>query len=49
MNHRDMENLELRVKELERLAWSMFRALETFITLNELIESSEQKQENCDD
>jgi len=30
------EQLLWRVMQLEQLAWSVFRALETYITLNEL-------------
>jgi len=46
MNNRDLENLERRISELERLVWSMFRALETFVTLNELLEKPEERRKN---
>jgi len=49
MNNRDLENLERRISELERLVWSMFRALETFVTLNELLEKPEKRQKNESD
>ena len=31
-----LEELNRRVQELERLAWSIFRSLETYITFHEL-------------
>ena len=36
MEHITIEELSKRVAELERLAWSVFRALETYATFNEL-------------
>ena len=35
MDHLTIEELNKRVAELERLAWSVFRALETYVTFNE--------------
>ena len=35
MEHLTIEELNKRVAELERLAWSIFRALETYATFNE--------------
>jgi len=43
MNNHDIEKLEHRIKELERLVWSMFRVFETFVTWNELLETSEDE------
>jgi len=36
MNNRTIEEINERVNQLEHLAWSLFRALETYITYNEL-------------
>ena len=33
MDNRDVADLERRIRELERLAWSLFRVLETFVTV----------------
>jgi len=44
MDNRDVADLERRIRALERLAWSMFRALETFVTLNELSQNAEKEQ-----
>ena len=46
MNNRDIENLEHRISELERLVWSLFRTLETFVTLNELFSAPEESRKN---
>ena len=46
MNNRDLENLEHRTRELERLVWNIFRALETFITLHELSGGFKEGEEN---
>ena len=35
MEHTTIEELSKRVAELERLAWSIFRTLETYATFNE--------------
>ena len=35
MDHLTIEELNRRVAELERLAWGIFRALETYVTFNE--------------
>ena len=40
--HTDIEHLEKRVRELENLAWSLFRALETYVTFNESPTSRER-------
>ena len=34
MEHLSTEELSKRVAELERLAWSLFRSLETYVTFN---------------
>jgi len=36
MDKHNVEKLEHRVIELEKLIWSIFRTLETYITFNEL-------------
>ena len=36
MEKQAMEDVEQRVKQLEQLTWSIFRALETYITYNDL-------------
>ena len=44
MEKLDQKELSQRITQLEELAWSLFRALETYITFNEL----EAKREACE-
>jgi len=46
MSKRDLTELERRTRELEQLVWSIFRALETFITLNELSGGTKESEED---
>ena len=46
MSKRDLAELERRTRELEQLVWSIFRVLETFITLNELSSGTKESDED---
>ena len=43
MEKLDLEKLEKRVEQLEQLTWSLFRALETYITFNDLQKKKEEE------
>ena len=43
MEDGDLEGLHQRVDQLEKLAWSLFRALETYITYNDLCVAREER------
>ena len=40
-----MEELDQRVSQLEQLSWSLYRALETYITVRDLLEEARGGQE----
>ena len=43
----DLKELNQRIEQLEKLAWSLFRALETYITYNDLHRKG--KEDETDD
>jgi len=45
MDHLELEELKKRVGELERLTWSVFRALETYVTFNAPPEEESSRKE----
>ena len=50
MREIEQEKLEQRVEQLEELVWAVFRAMETYITVNDLLRDAVGKRhsEGCD-
>ena len=40
-----MEELDQRVSQLEQLSWSFYRALETYITVSDLLREEREEEE----
>ncbi|MCL2587898.1 MAG: hypothetical protein FWD84_00635 [Oscillospiraceae bacterium] len=47
MEEGERGELHQRVDQLEKLAWSLFRALETYITYNDLRVAGEVRESNA--
>ena len=46
MKNPDVQNLEGRVEDLEKVMWTVYRVLENYITFNELFEIVKKGESN---